>query len=250
MRLSQNQKNMPIDPIIGGAAIGAFGNLLGQGANIFASRRANKRMVDFWHMQNEYNHPLQQMARLEEAGLNPNLIYGDSISGATGQAGEVGRPHKPEIGSPLSDITSFANLKARNAQVDLVEQQANTEFQRGVLIAEQQALTGMRTAKTNQEYNQSSELFTSQLQASELNVQNMEQQILGKQLDNDFKDSTLKDRISKIYWEAKNAQKILKGRGLQNELLRLQSQFLRLGLDRNSPWYAKVFGNIINQINK
>lgn len=35
----------------------------------------NDRRED-WHTQNEYNAPAQQMQRLREAGLNPNLVYG------------------------------------------------------------------------------------------------------------------------------------------------------------------------------
>jgi len=34
-----------------------------------------------WKMQNEYNSPLNQMKRLKEAGLNPNLMYGKGTVG-------------------------------------------------------------------------------------------------------------------------------------------------------------------------
>ena len=44
-------------------------------------------------MQNEYNTPANQMKRLQDAGLNPNLIYG-SGSANTGIAGGVA-PSKP-----------------------------------------------------------------------------------------------------------------------------------------------------------
>ena len=99
------------DPLLGGAIISGVGSLLGQGASAFASRRANHRMVEFWKMQNEYNSPKAQMQRLQEAGLNPNLIYGDSVSGATGQAGNIGRPEVPQFENPLSNITAFQDLK-------------------------------------------------------------------------------------------------------------------------------------------
>lgn len=32
--------------------------------------------LDLWHLQNEYNSPAAQMMRYQDAGLNPNLIYG------------------------------------------------------------------------------------------------------------------------------------------------------------------------------
>lgn len=40
--------------------------------------RENKANLDFWNMQNSYNSPQAQMQRYQSAGLNPNLIYGQS----------------------------------------------------------------------------------------------------------------------------------------------------------------------------
>ena len=55
----------------------------GIASNIISNKGAKKREkgarqhnIEMWNKQNQYNHPLQQMARLQEAGLNPNLIYG------------------------------------------------------------------------------------------------------------------------------------------------------------------------------
>ena len=40
--------------------------------------RENQANIDFWNMQNAYNSPAAQMERYQAAGLNPNLIYGQS----------------------------------------------------------------------------------------------------------------------------------------------------------------------------
>lgn len=40
--------------------------------------RENQANLDFWNMQNSYNSPSAQMQRYQAAGLNPNLIYGQS----------------------------------------------------------------------------------------------------------------------------------------------------------------------------
>ena len=37
--------------------------------------------VEMWKMQNEYNSPKNQMSRLSESGLNPNLMYGKGTVG-------------------------------------------------------------------------------------------------------------------------------------------------------------------------
>lgn len=46
-----------------------------------AAELAYQRQLSFWHMQNAYNSPEQQMKRFGAAGLNPHLIYGQGNSG-------------------------------------------------------------------------------------------------------------------------------------------------------------------------
>lgn len=41
-----------------------------------------------WNMENEYNNPANQMMRYKDAGLNPNLIYGQGVAASSGQASE------------------------------------------------------------------------------------------------------------------------------------------------------------------
>ena len=75
------------------AGIGAAGSVLSSViGNIGAKKReadARKANVEFWKMQNQYNLPSEQMKRLKDAGLNPNLIYGSSPAGASGAAGSI-----------------------------------------------------------------------------------------------------------------------------------------------------------------
>ena len=51
-----------------------------------------------WQLQNEYNSPAAQMARLQEAGLNPNLVYnGGSATTAAGSMAPAASPGTPNI---------------------------------------------------------------------------------------------------------------------------------------------------------
>ena len=84
---------MPIPAAVLGALIGTAGSL---GSSIASNKGALRRQrladrenIRFWNMQNQYNHPKAQMERLQKAGLNPNLIYGSSVAGATGSAGSI-----------------------------------------------------------------------------------------------------------------------------------------------------------------
>lgn len=87
------------------AAVGAAGSLLNTGLSSVFSNSANKKsknaaLTQFWMQnyfmdkQNEYNKPINQMARLREAGLNPNLVYGNgagSLESASPSGGAMAR---------------------------------------------------------------------------------------------------------------------------------------------------------------
>ena len=49
--------------------------------NAQQAKQANEWNMQQWQRENEYNAPAQQMARLEAAGLNPNLMYGQGNTG-------------------------------------------------------------------------------------------------------------------------------------------------------------------------
>lgn len=66
-----------------GTAIGR-----GIGANK-RQKRARKWALEDWDRVNAYNHPQAQMQRLQEAKLNPHLVYGQSSGGASGSAQSV-----------------------------------------------------------------------------------------------------------------------------------------------------------------
>ena len=73
--------------ITGGTTLAS--NLIQNSGTKRSQKRADKMNIKFFDMQNAYNTPEQQMARLKKAGLNPNLIYGSSVGGATGNSGSA-----------------------------------------------------------------------------------------------------------------------------------------------------------------
>lgn len=108
-----------MDPILGGSILSTagslFGNMIGNRGRKRAEARANAQNIKFWNMQNAYNTPAQQMQRFRDAGLNPNLIYG---KGTPGNAEQITGAKAPDyqMDNPLSDITNFADIKAKDAQ--------------------------------------------------------------------------------------------------------------------------------------
>lgn len=136
-------------PLVAGAAIGAASsgvNALTQGRQNrkqrkWASKEAEKayqRNIELWNMQNEYNAPEAQMARLKAAGLNPNLVYG---KGADNTAGAISpyQQAKGEFGGISFDVpqvlpllNQYQDYRLRKAQVDNVQEQTNLNRQKTI----------------------------------------------------------------------------------------------------------------------
>lgn len=62
------------------AGAGVIGTLLTNRANRKEAERAREWQEEMWNKQNEYNLPVNQVARLKEAGINPNLAFGSAAS--------------------------------------------------------------------------------------------------------------------------------------------------------------------------
>lgn len=118
-----------------GAAGSLFSNTIG---SLFGNNSAKKQFeyqrqlnqeafqhdVDMWNRQNEYNTPTAQMQRLQAAGLNPNLVYGNG--GATNTA--TGAPtynagHAPDVGAARAAAGQLAN-QGFNTMLNMQLQQA------------------------------------------------------------------------------------------------------------------------------
>ena len=128
---------------IGGAVasmVGSAGQGLIQGhiQNFFDRHMMNHQYhlnLDAWNKQNAYNTPSAQMARYAEAGLNPNLIYGQANT-----AGSIASPSATSKPLNLALGAQIENLKADNAnkhkQNTLLQSQADyvDEQTRGVKL--------------------------------------------------------------------------------------------------------------------
>lgn len=139
-------------PVVGGIA-DAF---IQSGINK-KTRKWNEKMYGIqrrdaladYHAQNLYNSPAAQMARLRDAGLNPNLVYGN---GADAQGGTVRSteskgwsPQAPSISGAAAAGTmgmlSYQDLKIKEATAsNLIEQNK--------VIAQEAALKAAQTMAT------------------------------------------------------------------------------------------------------
>ena len=68
-------------------------NLISTAGSFLGSMYSYKKNLEQWNRANEYNLPVNQMARLKQAGLNPNLVYGSG-------AGQVQAVNSPQMDAP------------------------------------------------------------------------------------------------------------------------------------------------------
>lgn len=120
----------------------AFGSLFGDNSakkqfkyQQELNREAFQHDVDMWNRQNAYNTPSAQMERLQAAGLNPNLVYGNG--GATNTANNApsyNAGSAPDVSSARAAAASLANqgfntaLNFQMQQVQAANLQADTEL--------------------------------------------------------------------------------------------------------------------------
>lgn len=135
-----------------GPAIGAIGSLFQSGqnarvarentdktieANLNLARYQYSKDLEMWNRANTYNSPQQQMARFQQAGLNPNLIYSQGTSGLSPnalpkyQAPNVQYNYEPSTNLPQT-LSFFQDYQVKQAQIDNLK--ANEERTRADIV--------------------------------------------------------------------------------------------------------------------
>lgn len=179
-------------PLLAAGLISA-GSQAANGVTQMLQNRANRRFaekqtnqarqwaLEDWQSQNEYNSPRAQMQRLQEAGLNPNLVYG------TGAATQAVQPIKsteqksyqgqaPNFDFSQSLFTGV-DLAAKKAQVDLLEVQKTVAINNAALLAQKSASEVINQAKSKFSLENAQKLQAGSLQLQQLNLQKLEQDI-------------------------------------------------------------------------
>lgn len=132
------------------------------------NEKAYQRNLQMWNLQNEYNSPTQQMARLRTAGLNPNLVYGNGVTGNSSGSAPQYQPadiKRAEL-SPyrgwnqgLSDaVSNFLAFRSNRAQVENMEAQNSLIRQQTATEATRQANIAASTARSEFDLSQANRL--------------------------------------------------------------------------------------------
>ncbi|QCS36431.1 minor capsid protein [Capybara microvirus Cap3_SP_374] len=116
---------MNLNNIVGtvaSAGIGMLSNAQTNRYNQELARLQNQMNIDQWNRENVYNSPQAQMARMKEAGLNPNLIYGNINTDTPQLSGKLtaGTPQQRLDPATINTLAQGQLMKAqaRNLNAD------------------------------------------------------------------------------------------------------------------------------------
>lgn len=126
-------------------AVDLLGNLFGSSKqadhNMELAKYQHAANMETVRLQNEYNKPVNQMARYLEAGLNPNLMYGQGSPGNWSST-----PMHPNI-QPVDYQSVYSNLgtgvqqsRMVQSQTDLVEQKTSESQVKQDVMRQQEAV--------------------------------------------------------------------------------------------------------------
>lgn len=111
-------------------ALPVVGNVINYALEKRQAKKAYEQDQAQWNKQNLYNHPSAMMARLKEAGLNPNLIYGTGQAVQPSAPSPEARTAKPNINTdfPVTDkLQQFQNMKLIQAQTNNIQQETTNK---------------------------------------------------------------------------------------------------------------------------
>lgn len=92
--------------------------------NLNLAKTQNQWNIEQWNRENTYNSPSAQMSRFRDAGLNPDLMYGqENLSAASPQL-TSGDGSTPTDLSNLANKSTIGDIMAQSAQNRLVNAQA------------------------------------------------------------------------------------------------------------------------------
>ena len=235
-------KQSPTPPPSGGG--GSIWSILGGLGSIgaeYLSNRQRKKLeqdrrkydLEQWKRVQAYNHPLEQMKRLKEAGLNPNMIYGSSPGSAVGNAGSLPTGQAPDyrLSNP---VTGFMDTRVKQAQTNNLTTQSNLNTANAIKSISQSGLAKSQA-------NQINKLLAGQM---EIQQEQVKQSKIGTFLKTLEKTGKSKNYLAQ---QAALTNKMIAEGNIQQagvELAKLNERLAKQGIRPTDPLYIKLLGQI------
>ena len=234
-----------VDDAAAAAIIQAGASVLSAGGQVYAQGRMNKKTrkwnekmygiqkadtLENWNRQNAYNSPEQQMTRLRQAGLNPNLVYGkgadNTASSIQNTQPQSWNPQAPKIdlSGAANSMTTYYDTKIKQANLDNVAQTIATMKAEENLKKITALNVAAQTDRTQYDLNFNKEMKDTIVQEMMLKNKTMETQIqvtLGKF---EIEKLASSDNHTKTLQEIAESKQRVLSQQLQNAMLPLQKR--------------------------
>lgn len=266
------------------ASITAAGQIASTGISALAQSNINKKTRKYnleqyqkeradalsdWNRQNDYNSPTSQMARYRDAGLNPNLIYGQSNTADAVRSTNTApwSPRAPNIDLNAGPtVSAFYDTRMKEAQIDNLKAQNTVYLQEAALKAATTAQTVQNTAKGTFDLQQAMDLKQISLETAGQNLRNMTQAytLAGNQDNRNERitNSTIQEAAKRILnvqaqtlktnqetrnqqEELKRIQSTIKNIDTDSELKQLDINLKKNGLQPGDPIYLRFLGQYL-----
>lgn len=223
--------------------------------NAAQAEKANKWNLEQWERENVYNNAQNQMARLEAAGLNPNLMYGQ---GSPGSAGSVKSEVAPSVAparvtSPLQNfsqqvapmISMYQDLQNKQAQLSVQQKQAQLIDQEIASKALDNVSKGYRNTRESEELPFYQMNAMADAQRKRLTYENMNVEGRIKQLNENILLQSMPSMIERSQWITRDVKQRALGGELNNELNRSLKPF---GVTQNDELWQRYLIPTVNKL--
>lgn len=182
-----------------------------------------------WNRQNQYNSPANQMNLLRQAGLNPNLIYGQLAGASAGSLESAGVDISSPTPNNAAQVSGFGDLgvqignqmmqkELNDANIDYIREQ--TESQRISNAKNQFELNNLEQTYKNQQDNiqantdsirQNIEVAKSTISKNNAEIALLDERERAQYLENFYNNSTMYYRIRMLFqqYELNEKQKTI-----------------------------------------
>lgn len=246
---------------------GAASSIIGSGINFLsnnATNRSNDKLARYqndwnlaqWKRENEYNLPINQMQRLREAGLNPNLVYGGGATTLSASSPKAERATmRPYTGWNLGgDSFVNAELGYQRLQKDneLADSQIQVNNQQKLESAQRIAESAARKAGMDFDLGLKKDLRQTQLDTALENLNqvrnsNALSQKQQRMMDLEIELMPLKKTMTQKQIHQLDAA--IANLRMNNDLLKFEKDLNSLGLRRGDPWYIRSVASAWNYVN-
>lgn len=273
---------------INAAAITAAGQIASTGISALAQGSINKKTRKYnlqqyqkeradalndWNRNNSYNSPASQMQRYKEAGLNPNLIYGQQNTADPVRSTNTApwNPRAPNIDLNAGPtISAFYDTRMKQAETDNMIKQGDVLTQEKLLKAAQTAATVQGTSTNEFQLGQAQKL-------SSISLETAAEELRGKLISNNnqiqqnerneaITSSNIKEaaerileiraRVLKTQTDNKNAQleyqriqKTIDNLDKDSALKQMDMELRKRGITPSDPMYMRMLGQWLKDHN-